>query len=117
VGKRRERTTEDTKVEKEYLTGRVPKGFTDRFRASIPKGFQFGTALEVALSMWMSLPIEYRIAALTGQKMPSLPDLIGEMVDRKIDEGIRAGKLLSPPQKQMPSAKGPRDRGDADHPR
>jgi hypothetical protein len=94
------------RVEKEYITGRVTKGVGARFRASIPEGFNFGRAMEVALELWISLPESIRLKALIGKIEPSLPDLIGAMIDEKIEEGVRTGKLLSPPPKQTPSERG-----------
>lgn len=96
----------ETKASKEYLTARVSEGFTDRFRASIPKGFAFGHALEKALELWMSLPEDYRLQILAGRVGSSLIDVVEEVVDRKIQEGIAAGKLLTQSQRQKPPQKG-----------
>lgn len=113
--------TGKSKVQKEYLTGRVSQGFTARFRQSIPRGFKFGDALETALEMWMSAPEEYRVQALTGKTGPSLADMVNFLIDQRIEQGIAAGKLLSPspkppvtPPEQKPAAKGSRGRGHAE---
>lgn len=97
---------EEDKAEKEYLTGRVTKGFTAKFRAAIPKGFQFGVALEVAVSTWMSLPPNVRIATLTGENVVSLPELIEQMIDERIEQGKTQGKRLKPRPRQKPGGRG-----------
>ena len=107
----------DLKVPKEYLTGRVTKGLTDEFRASIPPGFSFGRALETALRIWMTLPDDYRLQALAGRVEASLPALVTVLIDERIDEGIAMGKLLSGHHKRKPSAKDSGSPDDGDHAR
>jgi hypothetical protein len=110
-----------TKVQKEYLAGRVSQGFTERFRQSIPRGFKFGDALETALEMWMSTPEDYRIQALTGKTGQSLVDLMNWLIDQRIEQGIAAGKLLAPPVPtaatpgQKPATKGSHRRSRPEH--
>ncbi len=101
---------------KEYLTARVTQGMTDRFRATIPEGFQFGRAVEVALETFMDLPYEYQFAALAGKKAPSFRDAVMALIDERIAQGQSTGKQIRPPHTRKPSAKdsaGPSERGSA----
>jgi hypothetical protein len=127
---------------KEYLTGRVTQGVTDRFREAIPTGFGFGSALEVVLQAFIDLPEELRIKLLTGQiqaqdtvkalalweslpeeyrtkwasgEAPDLIHLIEQIVDEKIAAGREAGKHFAAPPKRKPGAAGSRSRSDGNH--
>ncbi len=104
------------KKPKEYLTARVTQGLTDRFRAAIPEGFQFGRAVEVALEIFMDLPTDYQWAALSGKKQPSFREAVIALIDERIAQGQSQGKHLRPPHTHKPSAKGsagPSERGPA----
>jgi hypothetical protein len=127
---------------KEYLTGRVTQGLTDRFREAIPAGFGFGSALEVVIREFINLPEELRIKLLTGQihaedtvealslweslpeeyrtkwangEAPDLRRLIEQIVDEKIAAGRATGKHLVAPPKRKPGAAGSRSRNDGNH--
>ncbi len=104
------------RIPKEYLTARVRQGLTDRFRQSIPEGFQFGRAVEVALEIFMDLPYEYQWAALSGKKTPSFREAVIALIDERIAQGHHQGKQLKPPHTRKPSAKDsapPSERGSA----
>ncbi len=94
------------RIPKEYLTARVRQGLTDRFRQSIPEGFQFGRAVEVALEIFMDLPYQYQWAALAGKKEASFREAVIALIDERIAQGQHQGKQLKPPRTRKPSAKG-----------
>jgi hypothetical protein len=105
------------KLPKEYMTGRVSAGLADRLRASVPKGFQFGYVLETAIEHWLSLPADYRLKVLLGETGPTLIDLVNELIDQRIAQGLVMGKTLRPRPGRKPALKDSDSPEPSDHAR
>lgn len=89
----------------ETLSGRVPAGIPEAFRATVPPGYKVGHCLAMAAKIWIDLPEETRLQFLTGQIKEPLVDLVQKIVDERIQAGQEAGTKLAERQRKKPSQK------------
>lgn len=92
----------DEKNPMETLSGRVPAGLPEAFRATVPPGFKVGHCLAMAARIWIDLPEETRLQFLTGRLQEPLVDLVQKIVDERIQAGRDAGERLLGRQKKKP---------------
>lgn len=96
----------DEKKPMETLSGRVPAGLPEAFRATVPPGFKVGHCLAMAARIWIDLPEETRLQFLTGLIREPLVDLVQKIVDERIDAGRVGGERLLERRQKKPGQKG-----------
>ena len=95
----------DRKAHTETLSGQVPAGLPEEFKATVPAGFKIGHCLAAAAKLWIDLPDQTRLQLLTGQIENSLVQIVQQIVEERIAAGEAAGRALSERHKHRPGRK------------
>ena len=96
------------KEEGANLASKVPVSLATEFRRQAKdRGQQVKYNLEAATRLWVSLPVEIQ-ARLLDKSLPETAfiELIGQIVDQRIEEGRKAGQALAKRLKSKRGQKG-----------